>query len=70
MSDQMKRFVEEREGRGKAVEERRGKEVLDIETAISISWVMYMRCIRRSEVSPFAELLVQGRKLMIGNQSC
>ena len=51
MSDQMKRLVEEREGRGKLVEQRRGKEVGDIETAISISWVMYMRCTRRSEVS-------------------
>jgi cleavage stimulation factor subunit 3 len=51
MSDQMKRLVEEREGKGKMVEQRRGKEVLDIETAISIAWVMYMRCTRRSEVS-------------------
>jgi len=52
MSDQMKRLVEERESRGKMVEQRRGKEVLDIETAISISWIMFMRSTRRSEVSP------------------
>jgi cleavage stimulation factor subunit 3 len=51
MSDQMKRLVEEREVRGKMVEQRRGKEVLEIETAISISWIMFMRSTRRSEVS-------------------
>lgn len=50
MSDQMARLVQERENRGKMVEERRGKEVKDIEHAISITWVMYMRCTRRSEV--------------------
>ena len=50
MSDQMARLVQERETRGKMVEERRGKEVKDIENAISITWVMYMRCTRRSEV--------------------
>ena len=53
MSDQMKRLVEEREGRGKMVEQRRGKEVVEIETAISISWIMFMRSTRRSEVSFF-----------------
>ena len=51
MSDQMKRLVEEREARGRMVEQRRGKEVLEIETAISISWIMFMRSTRRSEVS-------------------
>jgi cleavage stimulation factor subunit 3 len=50
MSDQMARLVQERVNRGKMVEERRGKEIKDIENAISITWVMYMRCTRRSEV--------------------
>jgi cleavage stimulation factor subunit 3 len=68
MSDQMKRLVEEREGRGKIVEQRRGKEVIDIETAISISWIMYMRCTRRSEVS--VHLFASERKLILGNKSC
>lgn len=52
VSDEVKRLVEERETRGKMVEERRGKEVVDIETAISVAWIMYMRFSRRAEVSP------------------
>lgn len=51
VSDDIKRLVEERESRGKMVEERRGKEVLDVQTAISIAWIMYMRFSRRAEVS-------------------
>jgi cleavage stimulation factor subunit 3 len=50
MSEQTARLVEERENRGKLVQERRGKEVKDVETAISIVYVMYMRFVRRSEV--------------------
>ena len=69
MSDQMKRLVEEREARGKMVEQRRGKEVTEIETAISISWIMFMRSTRRSEVSPFIpSLFLAGEeKLILGN---
>jgi hypothetical protein len=50
MSEQTARLVEERENRGNMVQERRGKEVKDVETAISIVYVMYMRFVRRSEV--------------------
>jgi cleavage stimulation factor subunit 3 len=50
--DEAARLVEEREARGKLVLERRGREVSEVETAIGVVWVMYMRFARRSEVSP------------------
>jgi cleavage stimulation factor subunit 3 len=52
MSEEVKRLVEEREARGKMVEERRGREIADVQSAISIVWVMYMRFSRRAEVRP------------------
>jgi cleavage stimulation factor subunit 3 len=51
-ADEAARLVEEREARGKLVLERRGREVSEVETAIGVVWVMYMRFARRSEVSP------------------
>jgi len=44
-------LVEERETRGKLVEERRGKDVAELATAAGVVWIMYMRFARRAEVS-------------------
>jgi len=44
------RLVEEREARGRMVAERRGKDVEELATAMSIVWIMYMRFVRRAEV--------------------
>ncbi|WWC90032.1 uncharacterized protein L201_004962 [Kwoniella dendrophila CBS 6074] len=43
------RMVDERENRGKLVEERRGKEVEDLSKGVNVGWVMYMRFARRAE---------------------
>ncbi|WWC69469.1 uncharacterized protein I206_103409 [Kwoniella pini CBS 10737] len=43
------KMVEERENRGKLVEERRGKEVEDLMKGVNVGWIMYMRFARRSE---------------------
>jgi cleavage stimulation factor subunit 3 len=43
------RQVAERERRGEAVKDRRGKEVQDVKEAMGVVWVMYMRFARRSE---------------------
>lgn len=51
MSETQK-LIEEREARGKLVEERRSRDVTDLATAAGVVWVMYMRFARRSEVSP------------------
>lgn len=45
------RMMDEREERGKIVEERRGKEVMELRTAMGVVWIMYMRFARRAEVS-------------------
>jgi cleavage stimulation factor subunit 3 len=45
------RMMDEREERGKMVEERRGKEVMELRTAMGVVWIMYMRFARRAEVS-------------------
>jgi hypothetical protein len=41
----------DREARGQAVRDRRAKEIEDLVTAGGIIWVMYMRFVRRAEVS-------------------
>ncbi len=41
----------EREARGQTVRSRRAKEIEDLVTAGGIIWVMYMRFVRRAEVS-------------------
>ncbi|WRT67126.1 uncharacterized protein IL334_004092 [Kwoniella shivajii] len=43
------RMVEERENRGKLVEERRGKEVEELMKGVNVGWIMYMRFARRVE---------------------
>nr|XP_019042697.1 hypothetical protein I302_08402 [Kwoniella bestiolae CBS 10118]OCF21627.1 hypothetical protein I302_08402 [Kwoniella bestiolae CBS 10118] len=43
------RMVEERESRGKLVEERRGKQLQDLSKGINVGWIMYMRFARRAE---------------------
>ena len=50
-SAEVARLVAEREARGKAVRESRGQEVEELQTAITIVWIMFMRFARRSEVS-------------------
>lgn len=50
-SAEVARLVSEREARGKAVRESRGQEVEELQTAITIVWIMFMRFARRSEVS-------------------
>lgn len=49
-TDLRKRFLE-REARGKAVIERRQPELNDLLTSVGVVWNMYIRCMRRSEVS-------------------
>jgi len=44
------RLVREREERGKLVQERRGKDIEEVKTALGVVWVMYMRFARRAEV--------------------
>jgi cleavage stimulation factor subunit 3 len=48
---EISKLVEEREGRGRIVAERKGKDVDELATAMSVVWVMYMRFARRAEVS-------------------
>ncbi|ORY33805.1 hypothetical protein BCR39DRAFT_519303 [Naematelia encephala] len=43
------RLIEEREARGRLVEERRGQDVDALATAASVVWIMYMRFARRAE---------------------
>ncbi|WWD10146.1 hypothetical protein V865_008280 [Kwoniella europaea PYCC6329] len=43
------RMVEERENRGKLVEERRGKQLQELSRGINVGWIMYMRFARRAE---------------------
>lgn len=50
LSETQKRKAE-REARGKAVIDRRQKELDDLVTAAGVIWVMYMRFARRTEVS-------------------
>lgn len=45
------RLTDEREERGRLVQERRGREVEELCTAMGVVWVMYMRFARRAEVS-------------------
>jgi cleavage stimulation factor subunit 3 len=42
---------DEREERGRLVQERRGREVEELAMAMGVVWVMYMRYTRRAEVS-------------------
>lgn len=51
VSAEVTRMIEEREARGKLVQAKRGKEVGEMQVAISVVWIMYMRFARRSEVS-------------------
>lgn len=51
VSNEVTKLVEEREARGKMVEDRRMKEVDELCVAMSVVWIMYMRFSRRSEVS-------------------
>jgi cleavage stimulation factor subunit 3 len=57
------RRVSEREARGEAVRERRGKDVEAVKETMGVVWVMYMRFARRSEVSVGA-WRERGKKLM------
>jgi cleavage stimulation factor subunit 3 len=50
LSETQKRKAE-REARGKAVIDRRQKELDDLVTAAGVIWIMYMRFARRTEVS-------------------
>ncbi|WWC61133.1 uncharacterized protein I303_103712 [Kwoniella dejecticola CBS 10117] len=43
------RMVEERDNRGKLVEERRGKQVEELMKGVNLGWIMYMRFARRAE---------------------
>jgi cleavage stimulation factor subunit 3 len=52
-TDLRKRFLE-REARGKAVVERRQPELNELLTSVGVVWNMYIRCMRRSEVSLFS----------------
>lgn len=51
------RLVRERDERGRAVAERRGKDVDDAKAALGIVWVMYMRFARRAEGLKAARLV-------------
>lgn len=51
MNGDVARLVEEREARGRLVAERRGADVEDLQVALSVVWIMYMRFARRAEVS-------------------
>ena len=51
VSAESTRLVAEREARGTAVRDSRGQEVEELQTAITVVWIMYMRFARRSEVS-------------------
>lgn len=56
------RLMDEREERGRMVEERRGREVGELQVAMGVIWVMYMRYARRAEVS--ISSLIQGAGIM------
>lgn len=58
VSAETARLVSEREARGKAVRDSRGQEVEELQTAITVVWIMYMRFARRSEVSPCCVMIV------------
>jgi hypothetical protein len=49
-TDLRKRFLE-REARGKAVIQKRQPELNELLTSVGVVWNMYIRCMRRSEVS-------------------
>ncbi|WVF72119.1 hypothetical protein IAT40_006931 [Kwoniella sp. CBS 6097] len=48
-ASEVQKMVEEREARGKLVEERRGKEVDELVRGVNVAWIMYMRFARRAE---------------------
>lgn len=48
-NDELARLTEEREARGKAVQDRRGKEIDSLSTAMTVVWIMYLRFARRAE---------------------
>ena len=56
LSETQKRKME-REARGKAVVDRRQKELDDLVTAAGVIWIMYMRFARRTEVGPISHYL-------------
>jgi cleavage stimulation factor subunit 3 len=62
-TDLRKRFLE-REARGKAVIEKRQPELNDLLTSVGVVWNMYIRCMRRSEVSRIRVLNVEGTNLL------
>ncbi|OCF36522.1 hypothetical protein I316_01772 [Kwoniella heveanensis BCC8398] len=48
-ASEVQKMVEEREARGRLVEERRGKEVDELVRGVNVAWIMYMRFARRAE---------------------